>query len=178
MSWAALAKQSSMVGGGSGGGGFSRRSPSRGGPENTTPGWARVLAAEIAQAMGRGGQGRVGQGTRFVRGPELVTVPGSKGAGKGGAFINGQWRLDWECPACGDFQFGRNRVCRTCGEPSPKDREDPGDRVVTAPWRRPAGGVPDAEGFTLVGKGGRPKAGSAKPRADVGRQRPQQEVLQ
>ena len=31
-----------------------------------------------------------------------------------------QWRQgDWRCPACGDQQFARNRVCRRCNEPKP-----------------------------------------------------------
>jgi len=26
---------------------------------------------------------------------------------------------DWNCPSCGDLQFGRNQVCRKCGCPKP-----------------------------------------------------------
>eukprot|EP00403_Amphidinium_massartii_P031001 CAMPEP_0178405654 /NCGR_PEP_ID=MMETSP0689_2-20121128/18511_1 /TAXON_ID=160604 /ORGANISM="Amphidinium massartii, Strain CS-259" /LENGTH=564 /DNA_ID=CAMNT_0020026677 /DNA_START=226 /DNA_END=1920 /DNA_ORIENTATION=+ len=43
---------------------------------------------------------------------EMVLGGGSKGSFKG----KGQ---DWECPACGDFQFARNTHCRKCGQPNP-----------------------------------------------------------
>ncbi|CAE7525985.1 unnamed protein product [Symbiodinium natans] len=49
------------------------------------------------------------------RGSVASSLPG--GAALGAGFKPG----DWNCPSCGDHQFGRNETCRKCGTPKPGD---------------------------------------------------------
>ncbi|CAK0807904.1 unnamed protein product [Prorocentrum cordatum] len=67
------------------------------------------------QALPAGGCGALEQQT--APGLEAAAAAPSGGKGFGKSPLPG----DWNCPACGDYQFARNTHCRRCGSLKPPD---------------------------------------------------------
>eukprot|EP00439_Symbiodinium_sp_Y106_P021914 s4774_g2.t1 len=79
------------------------------------------------------------------RGSVASVLPVAQTASLSGGFKPG----DWNCPSCGDHQFGRNETCRKCGTPKPADvsaSRQIADRHYDRA-ERPAAGAPNVYGI-------------------------------
>lgn len=64
-------------------------------------------------------------------------MAGGMGAPMGGGMAGGMTTMkpgDWNCPGCGDHQFGRNDVCRKCGTPKPANVESAVGNIRPGDW--------------------------------------------